>query len=312
MKKRWIILAVLSLGTVAAFVLLRSKPQTVIVNTTTLKTSSVEKTVSCSGIVEAGEYAYATANASCVVGEVFAEVGKYVKKGQRLLSVDKDATEKLYQTGDRVGNALDLATMTEYILSPTDGVVVSVDALSGGVLQSGLPCVTIAPQSALQVRVLIREKQLPSLRVGQSVRVSGAGFDKEVYHGRLSEISFAANTDMTGAESVVDGVVTLDEGQSDASMRLGLTAKVKVVVSGQENVLLVPYEAVMSDENEECYVYVVKNNVASRRSITPIEEYADGVSVDQTQLVGCEVVTQPSLITRDGMTVQIATREESQ
>lgn len=309
MKKRWIVPIVLGVGLIALGTNKQGDAQTVRVSTQILQTQTVEQTVSCNGVVEVGECAYVSADMACVLQEVLVEVGQQVKIGDPLLTIDKQATQQMYRSADRVGNALQLATMSDTISSPTDGIVLSVDVADDGLLAVGVPCVTIAPRDALQVRVMIREKLLPSLEVGQTVRVSGAGFDKEVYDGRLTEISSAASANSIGGESVVEGVVTFAKGETDASMRLGLTAKAKVVVSRVEEGLLLPYEAVCEDADGVSYVYLAQDDCAVYTAITPLEQLSGGVLVAEQTLDGSTVILEPELVTQNGMPIQPAEQE---
>lgn len=308
MKKWWILPIVV--GVVAAAVSVRnSDTQPSSVRATVLQTQRVEQTVSCNGAVEAGEITGVVAAQTCVVGEVLVEVGQRVKAGDPLITIDKEMTKRMQLSDDRLSEALTLTVMGEAITAPTDGIVLSVEAVDGAMVETTAPCVTIAATSDLQVRVLIREKQLPELEVGQTVRISGAGFDKEVYHGRLDEISSAASSS-SGGEGIVEGVVTLDEGEADESMRIGLSAKVKVVVSAVDEGLLLPYEAIVQ-ENGESYVYFAEDGQAIRQTIEPQGEFAGGVLVSQTDWAGRTLVLEPDKVEGDGTAVRV-TQEDAE
>lgn len=303
MKKWWILPLAIGAAVVLG-VTSNSEDGPMTVKSTVLQTQKVEQTVSCSGVVEAGEIEGVFAPQTCIVQEVFVEVGQRVRAGERLVAIDKEATRRLQMSSDRLSGALSLTTMNDGITSPTDGIVVSVEAAVGVMLETTVPCVTIAPDSGLQVRVMIREKLLPSLEVGQEVRVSGSGFDKKLYRGRLSEISSAAS-DTAGGESIVEGVITLDEGEADESMRLGLSAKAKVVISTIEQGILIPYEAIAQSKSGESYVYFAQNGQATRRPIDSQGEFTDGVLVSQADWAGNTLILEPEKIDGDGATVSI-------
>ncbi len=304
MKKWWILPLAIGAAVVLG-VTSNSQNEPMTVKSTVLQTQKIEQTVSCNGVVEAGEVEGVFALQTCIVQKVLVEVGQRVSAGDRLIAIDKEATRQLQMSGDRLSGALSLTAMNDEITAPTDGIVLSVETAVGMMLETTVPCVTIAPDSGLQVRVMIREKLLPSLEVGQKVQVSGSGFDKKLYCGHLSEISSAAS-DIAGGESIVEGVIALDEGEADESMRLGLSAKAKVVISTIEQGILIPYEAILQSENGESYVYFAKDGRATRRLIESQGEFAEGVLVSQADWVGSTLILEPEKIAEDGVTVSIA------
>ncbi len=299
MKKQRLFLAIIAV-TAAVFAFRWNTPQSVpSVNTVVLEKETVEQTVTCNGVIEAGEITGVFPTLSCVVKEVHVTKNQAVKKGDVLVTIDKDATKAIQN--DRVTDALGLLTMPMNILAPTDGVVLSVEIPEDGVLHEALPCVTMAAQEDLQVRVLIREKLLPRLAEGQEVRVSGVGFDKAVYSGVLQEISSSANTDSSGAERVVEGIVTLGEGQADASMRLGLSAKAKIVVSITKEGVLIPYESVLQRGDDDRFVYFLEDSHAVSCVITALAELPSGILVEAESFAGKTLILQPEMVKGDGM-----------
>lgn len=303
MKKWWIFPAVLGVAAVMIGVARNSQHDPVTVKTTVLQTQRVEQTLSCNGVIEAGELAPVFASQTCVAQEVLVEVGQRVTAGDTLITIDKDATKLLQSDDDRVLDALPLTTMNESIVASQDGIVVTVGASDGMMLDPMEPCVVIAADSGLQVRVMIREKQLPSLEVGQKVRISGAGFDKPLYHGHLREISSAVSETFVG-EGIVEGVIALNDGEADTSMRLGLSAKAKIVVSSMEEGLLLPYEAIVGEDGGEQYVYFVQDGCVKRETIDPQGDFGGGVLVPRSDWVGRSLVLEPDKITSNGQTVK--------
>ena len=199
---------------------------------------------------------------ACRIREVRVAAGQRVKKGDVLAVMDKDAT--LAEEID-VATQVALAAMDEELVAPVDGIVAQVSAEAGKVLKLGTPCAMIVRGCDLRVRIAIREKDLRLLREGMAVRISGDGLEKSSYDGVLSEISAAASSGSSA--TVVAGVVTPNDGETDTSFRLGLTAKASVITSVTEAGCVVPYEAVLADE-EGSYFYVLEDGVACLYRIT--------------------------------------------
>lgn len=303
MKKWWIVFAAGAVACSGIAVVLGRPAQVPVVSTYTLQPAPVEQTVSCSGVIESAQSVGVYVETGCVLGEVSAQVGQAVQAGERLAAVDKEATRQA-GLADNQAAALRLAAMPEELVAPQDGILVAVNGQEGQMLGEDVPCAVVAPLSSIQVRIAIREKDLPVLRVGMPVRLHGDGFEKSTYVGTLKDISSSAR--VNGTETVVEGVVELDEGQVDSSLRLGLTAKAAVVISAVEDGLVIPYEAVRTDEKGREYVYVLDNGVATRRVPKVKAELAEGLLLADRALVGAAIITQPDLVEADGMVVQAA------
>lgn len=297
MKKRWfwIVTAVVLAVGVTLWV---RKPQTPpTVKTMVLTPSSVEQTVSCNGIVEAVDGVGVFAPVSCRIREVYVTVGQRVKKGDVLAVVDKEAT---YAESGDMATQMILAGMDEALTASDDGIVVEVPAQVGETLTLGTPCALLVRPCDLQVRIAIREKDLRVLREGMRVRISGDGLEQSSYEGTLSEISCTASANSSA--TVVEAVVTPDEGVIDESFRLGLSAKATVITSVTEAGYLVPYEAVLADE-EGSYVYVLQEGVARMCRVEGAVQVPRGLLLADDALAEATVILEPEKVTGDGAVV---------
>lgn len=304
MKKRWLF-GLLAVAAIMGTVLTTGRPsEPVTVDAVTLSARQVEQTVTCLGAVESGKQTGVFAPITCVIRRVEVKQGQRVKKGDVLAVIDRDATREKMEDPAQL---MVLAALSEELTAPGDGIVMAVKAIAGKTLESGNPCVVLAMNSDLQVRIAIRERDLRVLKTGMPVRITGDGFQKDVYEGTLTEIASATRSD-SGSGAVVEGVVTFKAEQMDASLRLGLSAKAAVVTAVKEDALLLPYETVLT-EDEQSYVYVLQDGVASRRNIRISAQTGEGVLVADEDLLGAQVVAQPDRIDRDGVAVSV--REES-
>ena len=297
MKKRWIF-ASLSAVILLATIFTRTTHRPVEVSALTLEPGRVEQTVSCIGVVEASDTTVVALPITCVISQVNVKSGDRVRKGEVLAVVDKEATGKmLFSTAD----LMTLAAMTDEITAPCDGTVMEA-CTSKQPLEYGTPCALLAADEDLQVRVAIRERELRSVKQGMKVRITGEGFEMPYYEGELVKISSTARTDDGG--TVVEGLVTLAEGVFDPSLRLGLTAKAAIVTSVTENGYIVPYEAVLTDE-EGSYVYVLNNGQAQRQEIAVAAQVAQGILLGDDSIVSKQIICDAASISDNGQRVTV-------
>lgn len=300
MKKRWFWMVAIVVVAIGIGVWVSAPDTPPVVKTTVLTPSLVEQTVSCNGVVEAADGVGVFAPVSCYIREIRVTAGQRVKKGDVLAVVDKDATYA--ETGDVPTQVL-LAGMDEALTAPDDGIVVEVSAEVGKMLPFGTPCALLVRPCDLRVHVAIREKDLRVLKEGMRVRISGDGLEQAAYDGVLSEIAYTATTGSSA--TVVAGVVTPDEGVADDSFRLGLSAKATVITSVTEAGYLVPYEAVLADE-EGSYIYVLENGIARLKRVEGAIQVSQGLLLADSDLAGVSIVLEPEKVAGDGTTVMEA------
>ena len=215
------------------------------------------------------------------------------------MTIDKDATRELVPPESLVM----LAATEKEIVASGDGVVVSVEVESGQPLMDGMPCMAVVYDKNLQVRIAIPEKHLPTLSQGMPVRISGSGFDKSVYVGVLEEIAATAQTEMSGG-TIVQGVVRLEN--PDDSLRIGLNARATIVTSVTEEALVIPYNAMVTDDSGK-YVYLMQEGCAKRVPITNFVEVGKGILVNDETFHNAVVVMQPERITQEGQAIREVT-----
>ncbi len=298
MKKRTVVFVVLALA-LATYITARSSVgEATQVSGQRLALQRVEQTVSCTGVVMAGDVRDVSSEIGCVIDEVLVEEGQAVVAGEAIATIDKEATRQLQS--QRYTDALMLSTMPDELRADVDGIIISVDALNGSWLEAGMPCAVMAPRDDLVVNINIREKYLSELKQGQTVAVSGTGLRASTYSGTLEEISSAVSNTST---PLIQGTVRLTPGQIDSSFRIGLSAKVKITTQVKESGIIIPYGAVNKDE-DNTYILLVEEGVVRKHAIETIAQLPEGVLVDDATLDQKVVVTQPQLVA-PGETVSV-------
>ncbi len=265
----------------------------------TIEPQTVQQTVKCTGKVEASESRAVYVEIPCVAKEIYVKEGQTVKQGDALFSVDAEATRQaLSQLAGSLPNGVTDITDTQ-VVAPVSGVVTSLSVRAGEITDYTQPCATIASGEGMQIAVTVRERFLPQVQIGQKVIVTGVAFSKEQYLGTLTSLATSARQEYIGtvSETVVDAVVSLDEGVADDSLRTGLNAQAEIVTQTDEDVLLIPYDCLTQNEQGEECVYVYRENgVAEQQPIEVAAEYADGVLVVSGISAGERVVQTPEVL----------------
>lgn len=200
---------------------------------------------------------------------------------------------------DRTG----LSDMPDVIYSSVSGVVTQLGAAAGSFTQATVPLVVIADTSRLQVDAQVDESLISSVKVGQKVTISGSALSGS-YTGKVSQIYPTARkvlTSVSSSKTVVD--VMIDIANADSQLKPGLNADVSIETSSADAIVL-PYEAIRQDSNNQEYVFVVRSGRVCRQNIVTGTEHADNVEIRSGINRGDEVIVSPPSSLRSGQFVR--------
>lgn len=263
-------------------------PQT---SVTKLKDVEYVDNVSAKGEVSKKDSQAVKADIPLVVAEVLVADGDTVKIGQQIITVNRTETAKKIMLlndysslqalkGDATITSYDdiLALIPKEVNSTIAGTIDNVNVAKGDYLSQNDTIVSLIGSDGLVVNASISENDISKIAIGQAVIISGSGFSKK-YSGVVEEIDSVAKKEYVG--TVEDTVVKVKICFTDAdeSIRVGYSANLKILTSEQTNILIVPYEAVLEDDNNIEYVYVFNNGMAVRKDIETGLELGEGVEV---------------------------------
>lgn len=188
-----------------------------------------------------------------------------------------------------------LATQVERqtVKAPFSGFVVRPATPDNGkpvVIQSGLlvsqgaSLFGVIAQDRFQVSTRVEETDLHQLREGMPVNVSGDGFAGQILTGKVASIDMQADAaEMLGSGAYYDVVVSLDTPLADLrqNIRLGMSARLAIIVYRNEHGIAVPAQAVQTDENGHAYVvYRPTADTPSKKiNVTLGKTVAQGVEI---------------------------------
>lgn len=224
------------------------------------------------------------------VSGVHVKNGDSVDVGQKIISVDRYLTARKIMTSSQYSSLLSmsgagatsyediLAMIPQQITSDVAGTIESVNVSKGDFITADYTIASLIGSDGLMVVVPVSENVISKVQVGQVAVITGSGFNKE-YSGTVEEIAGEAKKEYVGTTQDTVVEVKIRFTDADDSIRVGYTAKVKILTSDEKTVRIVPYEAVMEDENNREYVYVFNGGVAVRKDIQTGLELQDGVEV---------------------------------
>lgn len=138
------------------------------------------------------------------------------------------------------------------VKAPFAGVVTSVNVEAGDTY-TGTAIVTIEDNSAYEIETQIDEYDIGKIALGQRVVVKTNATGDEELEGTVIQIAPRA----TKGSSGVTYTVTISLDTKHEMIRLDMTAKLSIILSEKANVLTVPYDAVVEDEEGKFYIEVM-------------------------------------------------------
>lgn len=183
-----------------------------------------------------------------VTGKIYEKLvkkGDFVNKDTVLFTIDRDV----------VGYKFEKAKVE----SPISGKVSMIYVDIGDQVSPNTPVALIQDDSEMKVRIWVGEKEYPFIKVGEKAAVRVSSFDEE-FEGVVREVS--PYFDPATHTALVEIVIPNKEDK----LKSGMFCEAKVEVASRKDVLVLPFDCILEDENGR-YVYVVENNIARKRYI---------------------------------------------
>jgi HlyD family secretion protein len=160
------------------------------------------------------------------------------------------------------------------IVAPVAGVVTQVNAIVGGASAT----IVEADDAQLNIGVLVDETQIGQVNLNQQVHVTFDGLPGTTVTGTVGRINPAG----TVSQGVVNYLVNVDLNPTTATLRLDMSANVRIILETHTNVMAVPGGAIRSDA-QGYYVNVVDQAGTGATRVDVTTGFTDG---DLTEVSG--------------------------
>ncbi len=152
------------------------------------------------------------------------------------------------------------------VKSPISGTVTSVKAKAGEVLPNNGILLTIEDLDQKIVKAYVSENEINRIQIGQVVEITGTSIKGKTFQGKVSYIA-PGTIRSEGSKNVkVEVRITLVDNVPE--LRPGFNVNLEINTNSRQNVLLVPFEVIMTDENGKKYVNVVEGKEVKKVFIT--------------------------------------------
>lgn len=193
------------------------------------------------------------------------------------------------------------------VKSPIDGIVTRVNIKVGRFAddtEDSKPMFVIEDLDQLQMKVLVSEYDIGKIAVGQKAVVTADILKGDAVEAVVSRISPTGEPKtMGGNERVIPTQINIT--QNNENLIAGITAKAKIIIDQAEDVLVVPIDAIMQNEDGSSQVYKLKTDQTLQ--IVPVTLGLENdllIAVQGAELAeGDKVVLSPTAELTEGMKV---------
>lgn len=193
--------------------------------------------------IRAGTYSTVTASASGTVSGMNLMVGDSVYNGQQLCTITGDSVDR--QIDNALTNLENAQNRLEdyQVTSPISGTVIEKYAKAGdNAVSNGNNASTLCiiyDLSYLEMTLSIDELDISTVAVGQDVQITADAVPGRLYSGVVTKVSVVGST--SGGTTTYPVTVRLDNTEG---LLPGMNVDAEIFLSGAENVLAVPNNAV--------------------------------------------------------------------
>lgn len=177
-----------------------------------------------------------------------------------------------------------------------DGIVTGISVEEGAEVTRGMSLVSVASTNDIIVKCNANKYDIMSIEEGQNATVR---YNNKEYTGSVSRIERIAGGD---GNSVGVGVEVKIDNPDDAVI-LGMDVKSKINIAAVEGVLAIPREAYVEEDNES-YVFVLKDKKASRKKVEAGVKNDDMIEVVSGLSEGDVVIWNEESEIKEGMDVR--------
>jgi RND family efflux transporter MFP subunit len=182
--------------------------------------------------------------------------------------------------------------------SPLSGIVAKRSIEPGEKASPGVAAFTVVQTGTMLATVAVAEKDVSRLKVGAPAWISVAA-TRQKLAGKVREIGVSADP-FTRTYKVKVAVPN-----PGGELRVGMVADVRLRVPGGRPAVIVPPSAVLVDENDRRFVWVLKKDVVQRRFVRITGFLQEGEAVDSGLASGEAVVVSGTPMLSDGISVRV-------
>ncbi len=258
----------------------------------TVGRGNLSKSVSSTGMITANRDLELAFDVGGRVKQVHVEATQTVEQGTILAELDRTRQELAYLSAKR---ELDLAKFeaapsvlkekelafqvakaeleATSLVAPFSGLIAGINVQKDEWVNSGATIMRMLDTSRLFLEVGVDEIDIRHVHIGQDALVSVDAYPELQLPGTVVEVGIVPDTQ----GQIVVFPVKIEVTEPDRRVRVGVTAEAEIVVQKAENVIVIPFEAVMQGRGRSSVALV---NGDGLQMVPVVTGLSDGFSIE--------------------------------
>jgi HlyD family secretion protein len=285
----WILLSIVVIVGAGAWINASNKPKGIEVKVGNVQEKEIKSYLSTTGdILSKNKQLYFGEQG--IVDDIDVEVGDNVKEDDVLMTIKT-------------------AYGTKKLRTDIDGIVTELNVSEGQMNSLAQPVVVVQDTKDLQVKIQLSKYDAPTVKVNQSVNIT---YNDKVYKGKVASVDPTADNSssqsMGSSSSEVYQNAYIDI-ENPEGLVIGFNVDVDILTAHNDKTLVVPIEAVISDNNGTDFVYVVKNGKTSKKNVNLGIVSDTEAEIKSGLSKGEELVLNPGADITNGVDVIVSPKE---
>ena len=174
------------------------------------------------------------------------------------------------------------------IRAPFAGTITKQEARLGEIAQAGAIVVSLISQAEFEIELNAPEADIAKVKIGDTATVTLDAYG--------SDVKFQAKvTKINPSETIIEGVptykTTLQFLQKDERIKSGFTANVDILTNQRENVLAVPYRAVITKNGDKIIKVLHGKKIEERKVVVGLRGSDGNIEITQGLTEGEKIIT---------------------
>lgn len=280
---------------IAVIYINRPMPTLVEVEETSLV--DVYSSINVSGKLSENKSSYITSTDSGEIINLLVSEGDFVEKGDTLAIIKKGSIEESISLPTFLDEEMLASVFTAfesdekyvYVKSNISGKIMSVWKEKGDNVSSYIPFIKISDLSKVYVTADVSETLSSQISQGMEADITVGSVS---YTGTVEKINSYATTAFSLTSSSSPATVQVKIALDAINLDPGFSASVKIYTDVSKDAVVVPFEAIVWDDDME-FVYTVVDGKAYKKQVELGYDITDGIEVKNGLSLGEVVILNP-------------------
>jgi membrane fusion protein, multidrug efflux system len=214
-----------------------------------------------------------------------------VKSGA-VSKADYDSAKSQWESAKALSAKASTETNFMKLIAPDDGLIIKRDGEIGQLIPAQQPVFWMSCCAPLRISVEVNEEDIVQVKSGQEVLIRADAFPDQVFNGKVQSVTPKGDPIARTYRVRVAFV-------GDVPLQIGMTAETNIIISKNDNALLVPSTAVYDHK-----IWLMKDNKLVQQEVKQGAKGLNSVEIVSGVLESDVIVVQPTATLKSGAKVR--------